>query len=258
MNDLRRIRDGGSGRLSTRDSRKQLVGIVTIALLILGAYLIFQPRGATQPTSSKRRLIIDQVVDENAPLVKQEVFASVSGIDLVLPVLKTQIQGIGYHQAFNKNSPALTSRFTLMAGPTTQSVSQAAGAGQLVSFVMPSRGRGSALDSSVDIALVAGTKINSIVDGEVLSVTPYMLYGKREDIRIEIKPDGQPGLKVCVIHIEQPLVQPGQKVEAGKTPLATVRPLGINSQINQFLTNATDHLHIQINPIEQSVASDAH
>ena len=67
-----------------------------------------------------------------------------------------------------------------------------------------------------------------------------MLYGTREDIRIEIKPDNQPGLKVCVIHIEQPLVQPGQRVEAGKTPLATVRPLGINSQINQFLTDAKE------------------
>ncbi|HEB13182.1 MAG TPA: M23 family metallopeptidase [Actinobacteria bacterium] len=256
MNDLRRIRDRDTAGLSAQRLKKRLVGTAIIVLSFLGVYLIFQPQGSTGPASN-RRLIIKQAVDEKTPLMKQEVFASVRGVDLVLPVPKNQIQGIGYHQAYNKRSPSLTSRFALMPGPSTQSVSQAAAAGQLVSFVMPSRGRGSALASSVDIALAAGTKIKSIVDGEVLSVESYMLYGEREDIRIEIKPDGQPGLKVCVIHIEQPLVQPGQRVEAGKTPLATVRPLGINSQINHFISDITDHLHIQINPIKQSGVSDA-
>lgn len=178
--------------------------------------------------------------------------ATVSGmaLTLVLPAAKKDITSIGYHQAYNVRALSLIAKTASIGQATTQAVAAAVRSGDKPAFVMTARGRGSALDSAVDIVLKAGTVVKSPVTGQVLEVVPYLLYGRINDVRVEIIADGYPAFKVAVVHIDKPTVTAGQKVEAGVTPLATVRPLGISSQIDQYLGEAVTHVHIQVNPIE--------
>jgi hypothetical protein len=173
-----------------------------------------------------------------------------TSLTLELPAAKEDIISIGYHQAYNVRAKSLVSVTASMGQATTQAVAAAARFGGMPAFVMTARGRGSALDSAADIVLKPGSIVKSPVTGRVLEVVPYLLYGRINDIRIEIIADGYPAVKVALVHIDKATVTAGQRVEAGVTPLATVRPLGISSQIDQYLGAAVTHVHIQVNPIE--------
>ena len=103
--------------------------------------------------------------------------------------------------------------------------------------------------SSVDVAVKEGTPVKSPVSGKVVAVEPYQLYGRYDDVQIDILPKGNPRIKISIVHLNRPTVAVGQRVEAGVTMLAVPRRLPVNSQIDQYLGQITDHIHIQINPL---------
>ena len=106
------------------------------------------------------------------------------------------------------------------------------------------------MTSSVDIAVAEGVRASSPVTGRVLAVRSYLLYGNQEDVRIDILADGYNNFKISVVHLTDPQVQKGQKVVAGLTEIGSIRRLGINSQIDQYLGQITTHIHLQVNPRE--------
>lgn len=244
----------GSPRFNRFDARfrrrrrgRYIAGCLAIAVFAFISFGSFKTtlknRGSGRRASSQS---LAQPIDAPVP------FAAVSGtsLDLALPAAKKDILGIGYHQAYNVRALSLTSRGASMGQATTQAVAASVRSGGMPAFVMTARGRGSALDSATDIVLKAGSVVKSPVTGRISAVVPYLLYGRINDVRIEIIADGYPDFKVALVHIDQLTVAAGQRVEAGVTPLATVRPLGISSQIDQYVGEAVNHLHIQVNPIE--------
>jgi hypothetical protein len=188
-------------------------------------------------------------VSEERPTEPEAVpFATVGdeGLALILPADPSEVLGIGYHQAYNTGALSLNPLGTLMkpvGGSLVETVE-----GRPVSFLMSSRSRGSSLTSSVDVALKRGAAFTSPVSGEVLGVRPYLLYGRIDDYQIDIAAQGYPDFKITIVHLDRPAVTAGQRVEAGVTELGVVRQLGIDSQIDQYLGEAVDHIHIQANP----------
>jgi hypothetical protein len=176
-------------------------------------------------------------------------FATVGdeGLVLMLPADPSEVLGIGYHQAYNTGALSLVPRGTLLE-PVGGSVVELAD-GRPASFLMSSRGRGSSLTSSVDVALNSGAAFRSPVSGEILDVKPYLLYGRIDDYQIDILAQGHPGFKITIVHLDRPAVTAGQRVEAGITELGVVRSLGIDSQIDQYLGKPVAHIHIQANPL---------
>ena len=235
-------------RLDARSVRRRrqrwLLGVAAVAVVFIAYYVGSKPllKGRTSTRHAS-------AADNQAVAVP---FTVVNGtnLTLALPASKKEILAIGYHQAYNPRALSLVSKMALLTPATTSSVSRAASAGRLSVFVMESRGRGSRLDSSVDVALKTGSAIMSPVTGRVLAVAPYLLYGRINDFRIDIAADGYPGFKIAVTHVDKPTVAVGQTMVAGATPLGIVRSLGINSQIDQYLGKVVDHVHIQANPIE--------
>lgn len=237
-------------RFTRRRRGKALVYGLSAAAFIYTAYS-FGRAGPALKADSHARRVAEVVIEAQERPVS---FATVNGtpLTLALPALKSRVLGIGYHQAYNVRAISLTSNVDSMGRATTQAVSKAFGAGSLPAFVMEARGRGSAVESSVDVALPDGSDIMSPVTGRVLAVVPYLLYGRINDVRIDIMAEGYPGFKISIVHLDSPVVTAGQKVEAGVTRLAVVRRLGISSQIDQYLGKAVAHVHIQANPIEAS------
>lgn len=229
-----------------RRSRK-ITGGVAIAVVFLAIISPFFR------TSSKNRASANHAAAKtNIKVFKPVPFAGVGDttLALVLPVPQKDITGLGYHQAYNVRALPLISKMNFMGEATTRAVLASIRSGGRPAFMMTPRGRGSPADSSVDIAVKSGSVIKSPVTGRVLEVVPYLLYGRINDIRIEIVADGYPDFKIALVHMDNATVAAGQRVEAGKTPLATVRPLGISSQIDQYIGKEAEHVHIQANPIE--------
>ena len=107
-------------------------------------------------------------------------------------------------------------------------------------------------DTSIDIGAIAGSTVKAPVDGTVVLVRNYRLYEEMDDVEIHIQPTGRPDLDCVIIHLTDPRVKAGDKVEAGVTPIAQVR------DIESFLTDVQlgfftpegvggNHSHVQMN-----------
>lgn len=240
-------------KLQERDARQKrnrlIVGVVAVVGLLMTFFLV-----SVKPAVKRRAgaLVVKGASGSRPQGIKALPFTSVAGteLSLVLPVAKEEVLAIGYHQAYNQRALPLISQLELLAEATTISIPKAISREHPVAFIMAARGRGSALNSSVDVVVNSGTTFNSPVKGKILEVTPYLLYGRSNDVRIDIVADGYPNFKISIVHIDKPLVTAGQRVEAGVTPLASSRALGITSQIDQYLGSTHDHIHIQVNPLE--------
>ena len=59
--------------------------------------------------------------------------------------------------------------------------------------------------------------------GSVTAVKEYKLYGKYDDVQIDIRPEEMSGITVSLLFIDDPAVSIGEVVTAGKTQLGKVR-----------------------------------
>lgn len=184
-------------------------------------------------------------------------FASVpsTSLKIAYPADISQVIAVGFHEAENPKAYPLLPAFQCLSDETTESIRQIISSSkQPVFLILGTRNRRQLANTAADIAVKQGTVINSPVDGEVTKVKTYYLYGKHLDSHVEITPVSEPGLRVVLIHIVDVAVNVGDKVKRGKTPIGKVHPLydKINSQINRYIPGKCDHVHVQVNPAEDS------
>jgi murein DD-endopeptidase MepM/ murein hydrolase activator NlpD len=182
-----------------------------------------------------------------------------SSLEVSLPGKIGSVIGVGFHQADNRLAVAMQPVESCLDRESTATVSGAIQKTKRpVLFVMESRGRGNSLTTAADVAMKVGSDVYSPVDGVVRKVKTYNLYGKLMDNHVEIEPDGYPDLRVAIIHIMDVRVNEGDRVKRLSTRIATMRPLPqIQSQVNRYLPEAADHVHVQINPatVEEKMKS---
>jgi murein DD-endopeptidase MepM/ murein hydrolase activator NlpD len=119
--------------------------------------------------------------------------------------------------------------------------------------VLPSRGRPYPATSAVDIVLVDDEPVRSPVTGTVEVAERYALYGKHGDHRITIVPDDAPDLRVVVLHVSGVGVEPGERVDAGETVIASsARRFPFRSQIDDVTApDAWPHVHYEVRRHEE-------
>lgn len=201
--------------------------------------------GHPEPLSSPEVHRQPQVVDrEPTPML-----ARVEGLRLVRPTA-TPV-AVGFHEAAthrakplrpigqmatNRNGTRFTSVGDTMAGRSYA--------------VLHSRGRAAEPTSAIDVAMRDDDPVLAPVSGRVVSVLPYLLEGRYDDLRIAIQPDAAPQLRVIVIHVDDVVVEPGDRVSAGETVVAaTARRLPFFSQIDELTApDRWPHVHIEVQP----------
>jgi hypothetical protein len=178
-------------------------------------------------------------------------FAHMSGSKLYIhfPAPADKLVAVGFHQASNKKSvrfvPSMTCHKIDKASKTKALLKKDK---KLKLFQQPLRGRGDSNFTAADCAVPPKTVVFAAVSGVVTNVRHYKLYGYIDDLRLEIKPDGAPHLRVVMIHITGVKVKKGDRVVGGVTPVAVVRHLPFVSTINRFVpVKPIDHVHIQVN-----------
>ncbi len=112
-------------------------------------------------------------------------------------------------------------------------------------------GRTGKPDTAVDVGAPAGTPVLSPVDGTVVCVRRYKLYGKHPDFEIHISPDAMPDMDVVLIHVTDVTAFEGERVHAGVTRVASVRSLSALTglQLAEYTADGGNHTHMQVNRV---------
>lgn len=185
-------------------------------------------------------------------------FARIQTKNLLLPISASQATIVAYHSLDDELIVALTP-----IGKRTDIALSARGDSRVMTDdqsvayqILESSGRSSAQTGAVDIGAPVGAPITSPVSGEITGVKQYRLYGKYDDVQIDIRPKGASDVIVSLLLVADPRVHIGESVEAGKTILGTVRaPI---EELAKRLTPITGdegaHVHLQVtqspSPIE--------
>jgi hypothetical protein len=181
-------------------------------------------------------------------------FARIMGTSVRVhyPALPNKLIAVGFHQADNKKAKRFVPNPSLKCigikkARTTKAMLKRNRSLKL--FQQPRRGRGTNNFTAADCSVPRNTTVLAPVTGVVTNVRKYKLYGRISDQRLEIKPDGGAKLRVVMIHIKLLKgVKKGTKVVGGKTPVAIVRNLKLNSTIDRFVpAKRVDHVHLQVN-----------
>lgn len=182
-------------------------------------------------------------------------FASVpsTSIKLAYPAELSRIIAVGFHEAENKKAYPMLPAFQCLSGESSAAVRKiVASSKRPVFLILGTRNRRQLANSAVDVAVEPGTAVKSPVDGKIVKVKTYYLYGKHLDYHVEIMPQGELHLRVVLIHLTDVIVKEGDGLKRGVTVIGKVHPLydKINSQINRYIPRRCDHVHIQVNPAE--------
>jgi murein DD-endopeptidase MepM/ murein hydrolase activator NlpD len=118
-------------------------------------------------------------------------------------------------------------------------------------MVLPTRGRAGAPTSAIDLAVAPGVEVAAPVTGEVVEVADFSLYGRTRDVLVRIRAADDPTVVVTAMHLVDPLVEVGDQVEGGVTPIAvSARQLPFDSQIDRFTAayrgQAGPHVHLEV------------
>lgn len=160
---------------------------------------------------------------------------------------------VGFHESSNAFAFAMSPAGRLVEdrNPTRTSLPRDEDTGTDY-LVLTSRGRRPAPTSSVDIVVTHGEAVLAPVTGIVSDVRDYALYGRHRDLRVEVIPDADPTSRVVVIHIEDVLVEAGDRVVGGITPVAaSARLLPFASHIDRETEpERLPHVHIEVQPVD--------
>ncbi len=279
---LGQVRDAGftlgdARRERSRAHRGKARRQRAIALGVVVAFLAIAALGAASMVTSavrtgQRRAALGSAVAVATPKdprvfpsVKANptpVFANYKRLQLHVPVPTASLTELGFHQA------SFTYAFPLGTKLKDADLGKAGekrGTGRKLETAVDSNGRltGYVLrlwrpnrpgkpNTAVDVGALAGTPVVSPVDGVVLKVKRYKLYGKYDDYQVHIRPDAYSTVDVVLIHLDNVKVKAGDRVEAGITQVADVRRLSnlMTLELGSYTAGPGDHTHLQLNNLK--------
>jgi len=230
------------------------LGFVALCLVIAGIALATNAGTASSDISAQTMLGTNSRPDA-APVdsggTEHPVFARWQERNLLLPVPAKDATIIAYQPVADERAAALT--------PLGEQINTNA----LVRFFRgifasppPVRyylleGKGEKPTSSALVGAAPGTPVYAPVSGVVTAVTRYLLYGKYEDVQIDIRPEKSSGATLSLILIADPVVSIGQPVIAGKTQLGKVRecPEQLGKTLSVYTHDSGAHIHMQITEV---------
>jgi hypothetical protein len=109
-------------------------------------------------------------------------------------------------------------------------------------------GEGQEPTNSVLVGAAPGSPVTAPITGVVTRVKQYLLYGKYEDVQIDIRPEKMGGVTISLLFISDPSVSIGETVTAGKTQLGKVRqcPEELGACVAEYTHDSGSHVHLQV------------
>ncbi len=101
--------------------------------------------------------------------------------------------------------------------------------------------------SSVLVGARPGAPVTAPISGVVTAVKQYRLYGKYDDVQIDIRPEEMSSITLTLLFVEEPAVSIGEVVTAGKTQLGKVRecPEQLGAALSPYTHDSGSHVYLQ-------------
>ena len=113
-------------------------------------------------------------------------------------------------------------------------------------IVTDTRGRSTPATSAADVVLPGGTSVAAPVTGTVSRVKRYRLYGRYQDVRVEIRPESAPDRRVVMLHLAGVTLARGDRVTASSTRIGSVRSFPFESQVDRYVPGRHPHVHLEV------------
>jgi hypothetical protein len=253
--------EGAGSARTTQFDRRIMLRLTVMALFLAGCFALIAVPGHSGPMAVAFADTSGSVTPSSTPttpsvnasgsaVATTGTFARMAGtkLDIHLPAGPNLFVAVGFHQADNRKAVRFVPLLKCHGVGKASTIRSLLKKHKFLLFQQPLRGRGDSNFTAADCAVKPKTTVVAPVTGIVTNVRHYSLYGYIYDMRLEIKPDGAPRLRVVMIHITGVKVKAGQRVVGGVTPVAVVRHLPLVSTINRFVPiRPVDHVHIQVN-----------
>jgi murein DD-endopeptidase MepM/ murein hydrolase activator NlpD len=237
-----------------RQRRRRFLLLFVLAVLAVTAYAVTELADRSTAQVSQAELLVaeekpaDGPVDPNGPT--HPVFARLDDRNLVLPVAARSATIIAYEPLIDERGIPLSPAGTrINGGVVSRSIARVfSGDSSIKYYQFEAEGRSLSKTGSVDVGAAPGTPIVAPVSGVVTGISEYLLYGKYEDIQVDIAPDGVSDATVSILFVQEPVVTIGQTVEAGKTQIGLVREAAgdLGARLAEHTHDSGSHVHIQV------------
>jgi hypothetical protein len=225
-------------------------GFAVLCLVIAGIVIVVTAGGSTAQVSS-RGLVAGSdssaVAAATADSEGHPAFARIDDRNLLLPVRAKDATIIAYQpvsdgQAIDfspigaqANSNAVVRFFRgIFSGDSA-----------IRYYVMG--GKGSTATGAILVGAPVGCPVTAPISGIVTAVKHYKLYGKYDDVQVDIRPEEMSGITFSILFIDEPAVSIGEVVTAGKTAIGKVRacPEELGKQLSVYTHDEGSHVFMQ-------------
>jgi hypothetical protein len=261
------MREGASSsetlRQDDQDRRKQrdhrlyrrrrigfVVGLASLCLIVVIVVIALTAGGSTAQVSAQGLLVSSDPSPSAAVSATGEArpaFSRLGDRNLLLPVAARDVTIIAYE-------PVSDDRVVQFSP-----IGDRANANALVRFfrgIFSGRpavryyllsGEGTGATGSILVGAAPGSPVTAPVSGTVTAVKQYKLYGKYDDVQVDIRPEEMSGITVSMLFVDEPVVSIGEVVTAGKTQIGKVRkcPDELGKQLAVYTHDCGSHVFIQ-------------
>ena len=239
------------GRVHRRRRLRLAVAFAVLCLIVAGIVIAVSASGSTKQVTAED-MLVGGTQAPSAPVAPNgedhPAFARLGNRNLLLPVSAGDATVIAYQAVSDERAVAVTP------------IGERANANALVRFLrrifssqplvryytLP--GPAGKPTTSVMIGAPAGSPVYAPISGSVTAVKEYLLYGKYEDVQIDIQPEQTSNVTVSLLLVSDPVISIGDVVTAGKTVLGKVRdcPVELGRTLAALTHEAGAHVCMQV------------
>jgi murein DD-endopeptidase MepM/ murein hydrolase activator NlpD len=251
------MRQDGLGRRNRRKEtlyrRRRIrfaVGFAVLCLAIASVIIAVTAGGSTAQVGSRGLLAGSDSSGSAAATADSEghpAFARIDDRNLLLPVRAKDATIIAYQPVTDSQAIAFSPIGEQANSNAVVRFFRGIFSGDAAIHYYILSGKGSTPTGAILIGAPAGCPVAAPISGTVTAVKYYKLYGKYDDVQVDIRPEEMSGITFSILFIDEPAVSIGEVVTAGKTAIGKVRacPEELGRQLSVYTRDEGSHVFMQ-------------
>ncbi len=225
-------------------------GFAVLCLVIAGVIIAVTAGGSTEQVSAQSLLATGDSSSSAAVTADPEghpAFARIGDRNLLLPVRAKDATIIAYQPVADSQSVQFSPIGERVNSNAVVRFFRNIFSGQPAIRYYQLPGDGTGPTGAILVGAAVGCPVAAPISGTVTAVKHYKLYGKYDDVQVDIRPEEMSGVTFSILFIEDPAISIGEVVTAGKTAIGKVRacPAELGKQLSVYTHDDGSHVFMQ-------------
>ncbi len=226
------------------------VGFAVLCLVIAGVIIVVTAGGSTAQVGSRGLLASGNGSGSATSTADSEghpAFARIDDRNLLLPVRAKDATIIAYQPVTDSQAVDFSPIGERANANAVVRFFRGIFSGDSAIRYYVLAGKGSTPTGAILVGAPVGCPVTAPISGIVTAVKQYKLYGKYDDVQVDIRPEEMSGIIFSVLFIDEPAVSIGEVVTAGKTAIGKVRacPEELAKQLSVYTHDEGSHVFMQ-------------